>query len=77
MYRDGTPCVGVLAPCEQLGLQTSAERRRRLGFHMVACRHVLLAPLAPPLIFIEHTNGLHHHRLIITLIQLGSNPCGS
>jgi hypothetical protein len=25
-------------------------------------------PLAPPLIFIEHANGLHHRRPISTLI---------
>jgi hypothetical protein len=31
-------------------------------------------PLAPTLIFLEHSNGLPHHRLISTLIRLGSNP---
>jgi hypothetical protein len=70
MYIDGMPRVGVLAPHAQLGLQSSAERRRRLRFHVVACRHVLLALLAPPLIFIKHANGLHYHRLISTLIWL-------
>jgi hypothetical protein len=33
-------------------------------------------PLAPPLIFIEHTHVLPHCRLISTLIRLGSNPYG-
>jgi hypothetical protein len=30
--------------------------------------------LAPPLIFIEHANGLCHCMLISTLIWVGSNP---
>jgi hypothetical protein len=68
-------CVGVLAPCVQLGIQSSIERRWQLGFHVVAYRHVLIAPLALPLIFIEHINGLYHRRPIRTLIHLGSNPC--
>jgi hypothetical protein len=33
-------------------------------------------PLAPPLIFIEHANGLPRRRPISTLIRLRSNPCG-
>jgi hypothetical protein len=74
MYRDGTPRVGVLAPRTQLGLQSLAEKRWRLGFHMVACRRVIIAPLA--LIFIEHANGLRHHKPIRTLIWLGSNSYG-
>jgi hypothetical protein len=35
-----------------------------------------IAPLARPLIFIEHANGLHHRRPISTLIWLGSTPYG-
>jgi hypothetical protein len=68
MYRDGTSCVGVLAPCAQLGIQSLVERRQRLGFHMVVCRRVLFTPLALPLIFIEHDNVLLCHRPISTLI---------
>jgi hypothetical protein len=64
----------VIAPYTQLGLQCSTERRWRLGLHMVACRHVLIVPLISPLIFIEHANMLYYHRLISTLIWLGSNP---
>jgi hypothetical protein len=30
---------------------------------------------SPPLIFIEHANVLHHHRLISIIIRLESNPC--
>jgi hypothetical protein len=60
--------MGVLAPRTQLGFQSSAERRRRLGFHVVPCRRVLITTLAPPLIFIEHANGLHRRRPINTLI---------
>jgi hypothetical protein len=67
MCRDGTPHVGVLAPHTLRGLQSSAQRMWRLGFHVVAYVH-LIAPLAPPLIFIEHTNGLPHRRLISTII---------
>jgi hypothetical protein len=72
MYRDGMPCVGVLAPRMWLGLRSSAERWR-LGFHVVAC--VNRAPSPAPL-FIEHANELCHHRSISTLIRLGSNHCG-
>jgi hypothetical protein len=64
------PCMGVLAPRAQLGLQSLAERRWRLGFHVVVCRHVILTPLASPLIFIEHANGLRYRRPISTLIWL-------
>jgi hypothetical protein len=66
--------VGVLAPRTQLGLQSSAERRRQLVFHVAACRRVLVVTLALPLIFIEHANGLHRRRPISTLMWLGSNP---
>jgi hypothetical protein len=75
MYMDGIPRVGMLAPQTQLGLQSSAERTRRQGFHMLACMR-LIAPLAAPLIFIGYANGLPHHRPISTLIRLRSNPCG-
>jgi hypothetical protein len=37
-------------------------------FHVVACSRMLIVPLALPLIFIEHANGLHHRRPISTLI---------
>jgi hypothetical protein len=60
--------VGVLVPRAQLGLQSLAERRRRLGFHVVAYRRVLIVLLAPPLVFIEYANGLRHCRPISTLI---------
>jgi hypothetical protein len=49
--------MGVLAPRLQLGLQSLAERRWRLGFHMVVFGHVLIAPLAPPLIFMNILMG--------------------
>jgi hypothetical protein len=62
------PYVGVVAPRAQLGLRSSAETRWRLGFHMVACRCVLIEALAPPLIFIEHVNKLHYSRSISILI---------
>jgi hypothetical protein len=70
MYKGGTSCVGVLAPHAQLGLQSSDDRRQRLGFHVVACvSHVL----NPPLLFIEHVNKLYHHRSINNLIQIELN----
>jgi hypothetical protein len=64
MYRDGTPCVGVLAPHVQLGLQSSPERRRWLGFHVLVCMRVLIVALVSHLIFIDHANGFHHRRSI-------------
>jgi hypothetical protein len=70
MYRDGMSCVGVLAPRAQLPLRGSAERWRRLEFHVVACMELLNhSPSSAPL-FIEHTNGLYHHRPISPLIQI-------
>jgi hypothetical protein len=68
-YRDGMLRMGVLAPLAQLGLwRSSVERRWRLGFHVMACR--CMSPLAPPLIFIEHDNGLPCCRPISTLIRI-------
>jgi hypothetical protein len=32
---DKMSCVGVLAPCVQLRLQSLVERRQWLGFHVV------------------------------------------
>jgi hypothetical protein len=74
MYRDGMSCVDVLAPHVQLGLQRSTERRR-LGFHVVACMACVHRAPSPAPLFMEHTNGIHHHRPSSTLIQLGSNLC--
>jgi hypothetical protein len=68
MYRDGTSGMGVLAPRAQLGLWSSTERSWRLGFHVVACRHVIITPLAPPLIFIEHAVGGHKIHIFATNI---------
>jgi hypothetical protein len=77
MYSDETSCMNVLVPRVQLGLWSWAERRRRLGFYVVACRHMFIAPPALSLISIEHANWLHHRRLISTLIRLGSKFCRS
>jgi hypothetical protein len=49
MYIDETPHVDVLAPHAQLVFRSSTGRRWRLGFHVVACGRVLIAPLAHPL----------------------------
>jgi hypothetical protein len=68
MYRDVTPRVDVLAPRVQVGLRSLAEWRWQLGFHVMPCRRVLIAPLTPPLIFIEHANRLRHHMVSSTLI---------
>jgi hypothetical protein len=54
MYGDGMPHVGVLAPCAQLGFQSSADRRWRLGFHVVVCLAcVNRAPNPAPYIYRE------------------------
>jgi hypothetical protein len=60
---DGMSRVGVLAPRAQLG---RGEKVTARVFHVVAYR--CTSPLAPPLIFIEHANGLLHRRPISTLI---------
>jgi hypothetical protein len=54
---NGILCVGVLAP------------HVWLGFHVMA----YISPLAPPIIFIEHTNGIRSRKVIRTLMRLGSN----
>jgi hypothetical protein len=36
----------------------------------------ITVPLVPPLIFIEHANGLPRRKPISTLTRLGSNPYG-
>jgi hypothetical protein len=43
-------------------------------FNVMACRR--MSPLALPLIFIEHANGLPRRRPISMLIRLGSNIMG-
>jgi hypothetical protein len=58
MYRDGTSCMGVLAPRAQLELRGSAERQRRLGFEMAACMVSLNHAPGPAPLFIEHANRL-------------------
>jgi hypothetical protein len=48
--------------------------REEVADRVVIWWHVYVyAALAPPLIFIEHANDLLNHRLISTLIRLGSN----
>jgi hypothetical protein len=69
-YRYGTPCVGVLALHAQLGLWSLTERRRQLGFHVVACMTRVYRASSPTSLFIEHVNELCHHRPISTLIRL-------
>jgi hypothetical protein len=46
------------------------------GFHVVACMASLNHAPCPAPLFIEHANGLCHHRPISTLIRLESNPWG-
>jgi hypothetical protein len=63
---DGMPHVDVLALCAQLGLWSSTEMATRVTHGGVyAC--VNRAPSLTPL-FMEHVNGLCHHRSISTLI---------
>jgi 2-polyprenyl-3-methyl-5-hydroxy-6-metoxy-1,4-benzoquinol methylase len=75
MYRDVMPRVDVLAPYAQLGLGSSTERQQRLGFHVVVCMACVHHAPSPAHLFIEHANGLCHHRPNSTLIRLESNPC--
>jgi hypothetical protein len=61
--------VVSIAMVSEFGREEVAARVSRGGVSNVNL------PLAPPLVFIEHANGLPHYRPISTLIRLGSNSC--